>query len=263
MKRLIHWDDEYVTNVPSEELEKEVKISNLVSIFLNDYFEDFYYTRIYNELVSSYVFVCFNDKLELIITFIYTENLLWINSSLVQLIRSIFGFQNNSFTKYIIYNWFITIIPNNQPNDMIDKSIFNTKSGIVTYMWDTIKVDFKEFPNTFKQIKTLYPMQISESKLANVIRKILKEEGFIKNDGTLEFGKDQNDINYELVTDYIRNNKVDSYSGAGPYKDYYLPLEAREFFDFIGFKNYEVFRVDNPDHEDYGKRFVEVKSWII
>ena len=47
MKKLIHWDDNYIADLTPEELEKEVKISEMVSGFLNHYFEDFYFRNIY------------------------------------------------------------------------------------------------------------------------------------------------------------------------------------------------------------------------
>lgn len=65
-----------------------------------------------------------------------------------------------------------------------------------------------------------------------------------------------------FVDDYIRMHKVDAVSGAGPFRDYYLPLDAKQVFDEVGFTRYKLVRVDNPQHEDYGKTFVVVPSWV-
>jgi hypothetical protein len=102
-------------------------------------------------------------------------------------------------------------------------------------------------------------IKVTENQFKKLANKIVSEQGKVGSDGNVDFS----DENYDLVRDYILDNKIDSKSGAGKYRDYYLPLEAKEFFDFIGWRHYEIFRVDNPDHEDYGKKFVEVPSFIV
>lgn len=64
-----------------------------------------------------------------------------------------------------------------------------------------------------------------------------------------------------FVDEYIRRHKIDAVAGAGPFRDYYLPLDAKEIFDEVGFTRYKLVRADNPQHEDYGKTFVVVPSW--
>ncbi len=100
-------------------------------------------------------------------------------------------------------------------------------------------------------------IKITESYLRSLIEQFLNEDATINDNGDVKFSEDD----YEMVSEYIQDNMIDSRHGSGPYSDYYLPMDAKEFFDFIGFKNYEVIRVDNPEHKDYGKRYIEVSSW--
>lgn len=70
------------------------------------------------------------------------------------------------------------------------------------------------------------------------------------------------EINHDLVTDYIRAHKIGEHKGAGFYADYELPLEAREYFDAIGFQDYTVERCTNQKHPDFGKDYVLVSSFF-
>jgi len=255
---LLYWDKLYLHLTDEESRNKELLVYKLVSELLNYELGDYYFTELYETNKNSDVIICFKYDLTLIFTHLVDSGEYWINPEFTDFVSNIIGYPSYLLNAFI-YNWFIKLLKLKNIN-------FNKKSnrsGITHLHMKEIESQFKKNPTTFKQIKTLYPMRITETQLANIIKTVLKEEGFVDDEGTLEFGDDQNDANYELVTDYIRDHKIDSHRGSGPYRDYYLPLEAKEYFDFIGFDNYEVFRVDNPEHQDYGKRFVEVKSWII
>lgn len=100
--------------------------------------------------------------------------------------------------------------------------------------------------------------------LRNLVRTILQEGMEINADGTLEKRWDQDslEVNHDLVTDYIRANKIGERKGIGFYADYELPMDAKEYFDAIGFQDYSVERTTNQKHPDFGKDYVSVSSWF-
>jgi hypothetical protein len=258
-KKLLHWSDLYIKLTDEESRNQELIFYKLASEILNHVLDDYYVSELYETNKNSDVVICFKPDLTLIFTNLVDKGEYWVNPEFVNFISNLIGYSKDYLVTAFIGGWFIERLK-------LENLNFNKKtsySGITHLHMREIEHQFKRKPTMFKQIKDLNTMKISETKLVNIIKTVLKEQGFIDNDGTLKFGDNQNDTNYELVTDYIKTHKVDSHRGSGPYHDYYLPLDAKEYFDFIGFKNYEVFRVDNPDHEDYGKKFVEVKSWII
>ncbi len=65
-----------------------------------------------------------------------------------------------------------------------------------------------------------------------------------------------------FVDDYIRRHKTGERHGAGPFRDYELPIDAKQAFDAIGFTRYKVERADNPEHHMFGKQYVVVPSWV-
>lgn len=83
-------------------------------------------------------------------------------------------------------------------------------------------------------------------------------------DGTVDksWEHDSLEINHDLVTDYIRANRIGERKGIGFYADYELPLEAKEYFDAIGFQDYTVERATNQRHPDFGKDYILVSSFF-
>lgn len=100
--------------------------------------------------------------------------------------------------------------------------------------------------------------------LRKLVRAILHEAMEVHADGTVDksWEHDSLEINHELVTDYIRANRIGERKGIGFYADYELPLEAKEYFDAIGFQDYTVERVTNQRHPDFGKDYVLVSSFF-
>jgi len=104
---------------------------------------------------------------------------------------------------------------------------------------------------------------VNMENLRKEIRAIL--EGMsISPDGRLEkaWDLDSLEINHDLVSDYIRANRIGEHKGRGFYTDYELPLDAKEYFDAIGFQQYEVETVTNQKHPDFGKKYVSVSSFF-
>jgi len=64
-----------------------------------------------------------------------------------------------------------------------------------------------------------------------------------------------------FVEDYIRRHKIGGRQGRGPFWEYELPIDAKQAFDEIGFSGYQVQKVDNPQHPDFGKQYVVVWPW--
>lgn len=89
----------------------------------------------------------------------------------------------------------------------------------------------------------------------------LPAETPMKEDMDIDMTFDAEEVS-NFVDDYIRRHKIDERSGIGPFRDYYLPIDAKQAFDEIGFTRYKVERADNPEHADFGKTYVVVPSWV-
>ncbi len=101
-------------------------------------------------------------------------------------------------------------------------------------------------------------MELQELRL--IIRRLV-EDVKVGENGEMQDDGDSMAVTIELVDDYIKKHKISAHSHYGNVFDYILPVEAKEYFDYIGFKGYKLVKVRSKNISSPWQTRVMVELW--